>query len=223
MISRNMKETFYRSMALPMRANGWMWRKFRAPSNGAIKVQLGPGQRNYLPGWVNVDANLFTAKIDIWADLRNPLPFRDGTVDCFYSHHVIEHFRDDALPAHFRDMYRCLKPGGVIRVGGPNSDNAVRKYLEGDLEWLGDFPDRRESAGGRLANFILCRGEHLTILTFSYLTEIASAAGFVNITQCRPIEDSQHRELFAPAMATEWETTPACPHTLLIEAEKPKS
>lgn len=32
-------------------------------------VQLGPGQKNYIDGWVNVDANFVTAKIDIWADI----------------------------------------------------------------------------------------------------------------------------------------------------------
>src|SRR4051794_6453068 len=99
MISRAMKEAFYRSMAMPMRVNGWVWRSFRAPASngGVVRVHLGPGQKNYLDGWVNVDANLFTAKIDVWADLRNRLPFPDSSVDAFYSHHVIEHLPDNTL------------------------------------------------------------------------------------------------------------------------------
>jgi hypothetical protein len=28
-------------------------------------------------GWISVDANFLAAKIDIWADLRNKLPFKD--------------------------------------------------------------------------------------------------------------------------------------------------
>ncbi|MEO6437151.1 MAG: hypothetical protein ABIP55_15530, partial [Tepidisphaeraceae bacterium] len=82
MLSHGMKVMFYRSMGFPMRANGWIWRTLRTPnpagSNGMVKVHLGPGQGNYLDGWVNVDANFFTARIDLWADFRNPLPFRDG-------------------------------------------------------------------------------------------------------------------------------------------------
>ena len=58
-----------------MRANAWLYRHARAPKTGIIKVHLGPGQRNYIPGWLNVDANLFTAKIDVWADFRFRLPF----------------------------------------------------------------------------------------------------------------------------------------------------
>ena len=49
--------------------------------------------------------------------VRNKLPFRNNAVDVFYSHHVIEHLPDSSLPFHFREMYRCLKGEGIIRVG----------------------------------------------------------------------------------------------------------
>jgi predicted SAM-dependent methyltransferase len=206
-----------------MRVNGIIYRAFRAPVAGVVKAHLGPGQRNYLPGWINVDANLFTAKIDVWANLNNPLPFRDNTVDVFYSHHVIEHLPDHYLPTHCREMYRSLKPGGVIRVGGPNGDSAARKLVEGDAAWFSDFPDSRKSVGGRFANFILCRGEHLTILTFSYLEELLSAAGFVNIKRCQPATETFHPDLIdSNVLSKENESTPDVPHTLLVEAEKPR-
>jgi predicted SAM-dependent methyltransferase len=171
MISRKLKAAYYRLLRVPMRINGIVYKAFRSPRDGVVKVHLGPGQQKYLPGWINLDANVFTAKIDVWANLFDPLPFRDKSVDAFYSHHVIEHLAETVLPLHFKEMYRCLKPGGMIRVGGPNADNAMRKYLEGDSAWFSDFPDYRRSIGGRLANFILCGGEHLSILTFSYLEE----------------------------------------------------
>jgi predicted SAM-dependent methyltransferase len=121
---------------------------------------LGPGQEKYIPGWINVDANLLTAKIDVWANLLDPLPFHDGSVDCVYSHHVIEHFPDSHLPDHFRQLARCLKDGGAVRIGGPHAQSAALKLLEADGSWFSDFPDRRTSVGGRFANFLLCRGEH---------------------------------------------------------------
>ena len=52
MISRTLKATFYKSMALPMRMNGWIWRNFRSPRGPIVKVHLGPGQQKYLDGWV---------------------------------------------------------------------------------------------------------------------------------------------------------------------------
>ena len=157
------------------------------------EVQLGPGQKNYLPGWVNVDANIFTGKCDVWTDLRNPLPFRDATVNAFYSHHVIEHLPD--LAFHFSEMYRCLKPGGSFRVGGPNGDAAMRKFLEGDASC---FIDSRTGAriGGRFENFIFCRQEHLTILTYSWLEELAIAAGFEAIPGLPARRGDEHPDRF---------------------------
>ena len=105
MLSRSGKALFYSIAGPVMTINGSLYRLFRAPSRGTRKVQLGPGQKNYLDGWINVDANMFTAKCDVWADIRNKLPFKNDTIDILYSHHVIEHLPD--LYFHFQEMYRC--------------------------------------------------------------------------------------------------------------------
>src|SRR5215471_9618433 len=221
MLSHRYKTIYFAMLHYPMRANALRHRLFpsRRKSN---KVQLGPGQGNYLAGWTNVDANFLTAKIDIWADLRAKLPFRAETIDAFYSHHVIEHLPDRLLPFHFSEMLRCLKPGGLIRVGGPNADVAIKKFEEHDLDWFIEFPDARSSIGGRFANFILCRGEHLTILTSSYLREIAGNAGFDEISFRKPAQDTQFPSIFDEhVLSKESEPTPDFPHTLIMEAKKP--
>jgi SAM-dependent methyltransferase len=221
MISRRWKAAYYQLFALPMWVNGRLYRAWRAPRTGIVKVHLGPGQENYLPGWINVDANRFTARVDVWANLLDPLPFPDATVDVFYSHHVIEHLPDAHLPTHFRDMHRALKPGGVIRVGGPNIDNAIRKFVEGDESWFWNFPDDRRSLGGKFANFLLCRGEHLTVLTFSYLEELLTDAGFSAIRACKPTTETFHPDFFpADVLVNERESDPDVPHTLMVEATR---
>ena len=220
MLSRSAKAAFFAAASPFMRANAWLYRALRAPRAGTVRVHLGPGQENYLDGWINVDANMFTGRCDVWADLRAPLPFPDGTVDAVYSHHVIEHLPD--LAAHFRDVFRCLKPGGVFRVAGPNGDVAMRKFLENDAAWFPDFPDARASIGGRLENFIFCRQEHLTILTRSFLDELLAAAGFAPSRPCLPARETNYPWLFGECLAKEWEPTPEAPHTLVLEAERPK-
>ncbi|MFT3922624.1 MAG: methyltransferase domain-containing protein [Myxococcales bacterium] len=207
-----------------MALSGRAYRAFAAPRDGLVKVHLGPGQSNHLAGWINVDANAFSGKSrpEVWANLRHTLPFHDGTVDIFYSHHVIEHLPDSDLPRHLADMFRCLKPGGMIRIGGPNGDEAARQFLNGNAEWFSDFPDRRTSVGGRFANFILCRGEHLTILSRSYLEELLSNAGYVDIRPCQPTWETTRSDLVDSAvLKLESESTPEAPHTLILEARKP--
>ena len=219
MLSRTSKELFYLLAGPIMKINGLVRRRINSSKKVNSKIHLGPGQNNYIDGWVNVDANMFTGRCDIWADLRNPLPFEDESVSCAYSHHMIEHLPN--IEEHIKDVYRCLKPGGVYRVGGPNGDSAIKKFIDHDLQWFSDFPDSRKSIGGRLENFIFCRGEHLTILTFSHLDEILRMSGFTEINICKPSKETGYPELFEPCLRMESETDFVTPHTLIIEAVKP--
>lgn len=222
MISHELRSLCYAAMRLPMRLNAAFYKSFRAPRAGEVKVHLGPGQKNYIDGWINLDANFITARIDVWADLTNPLPFGDATVDAFYSHHVIEHLPDPVIASLFNEMYRCLKPGGMIRVGGPDGDTAIRKFLENDKDWFGDWPDKRKSIGGRFANFIFCRGEHVTMLSRSYLTELASDARFDNVVFCAPAIETNYPALIDQRiLSKEEEPTTNAPYTLILEAVKP--
>lgn len=220
MLSRSAKNAFYLVAGPLMAVNALAYKYLRQPVSGeTVRVHLGPGQKKYIKGWVNIDANMFTGKCDIWADLRNPLPFHDATIDAAYSHHMIEHL--PSMARHFRDVYRCLKPGGVYRVGGPHGDSAISKFLAGEKSWFGDWPDKRTSIGGRFENFIFCRNEHMTILTHSFLDELLSDVGFVNIRVCVPVRETHRPELFADCLPMEEETDFESPHTLILEATKP--
>ena len=218
MTSRSAKLLYYSLLSGPMRVNASLYRRFRQDA-APIKVQLGCGQKHYIPGWVNVDANFLTAKIDLWANLEHGLPFRDDSVEKIYSFHVIEHLPDSELAPHFEEMYRVLVPGGAIRVGGPHIDNACLKLLENDTKWFPEFPDRRGSIGGKFANFVFCRNEHLTALTKSYLLEVAEAAGFVDLRICAPVNETSYFE--STVLQTEYEDDPRFPHTILLEGQKP--
>jgi predicted SAM-dependent methyltransferase len=198
--------------------NGRLYRAFRHPG-GPIRVHLGPGKHKYLPGWVNLDANIFTARVDLWANLMDPLPFRCSSVAVIYSHHVIEHLPDSYLSTHFREMFRVLVPGGGIRVGGPDAGNACAKFVAGELKWFSTYPRERRSIGGRFANFIFCNGEHLTALSESYIRELAEAAGFVDVRRMLPCRQSQLVGL--EVLDLEFEDDFETPHTVIIEARKP--
>jgi predicted SAM-dependent methyltransferase len=217
-LKRSTKSAFFVALRPLLFLSGGLYKLTRAPSSGHHRVHLGPGQRNYIDGWINVDANRFTGRCDVWTDLRFRLPFNDASIAAFYSHHVVEHL--PTLQDHFYDVARCLVPGGVYRVGGPNGDGAIQKFLAKDLAWFGDFPDRRTSAGGRLDNFLLCRGEHVAILTESYLTELLTTAGFRRVRRVLPTKETEFPDIFKDVLELEHEDDLTTPHTLIIEAVK---
>ena len=218
MLSRSAKSLFYAFSGPLMRVNGVFYRALRAPKTNDTRVHLGPGQTKYLEGFVNLDANIFTGKADVWVDLRNPLPFRNDSIKAAYSHHMIEHLPN--MGAHLAEIYRCLKSGGVYRVAAPHGDSAIAKFIENDAQWFTDFPDKRESIGGKLDNFIYCRQEHLAIMTQSYLEELLKNAGFKSYDVCLPVRETKFPELFSECLATESESDFETPHTLVIEAIK---
>ena len=220
MVPRWVKSAYYASLSPLMRLNAARHRTIpRLSPVTKNRVHLGPGQEKYLDGWINVDANLITSKPDIWADLRFKLPFPDNSIDAIYSHHVIEHLPD--LDFHFHEMYRCLVPGGSIRVGGPHGDNAIQAMLEGRDDWFGSWPVDRSSIGGRFENFIFCKGEHLTILTKSFLCELAEDSGFEDIEVVMPRETNYPANVDENVLSLEEENTDMLVRTVLIEAIKP--
>ncbi|MEM6415359.1 MAG: hypothetical protein AAF720_11970 [Pseudomonadota bacterium] len=113
--------------------------------------------------------------------------------------------------------------GGVYRVAGPNGDTAVRRLVEGDSTWFGDWPDKRRSVGGRFENFIFCRGEHLTILFEDFLREMLEYAGFVDISKYRAAQSTGHAELFDDVLGFELEPSRDQPRNLVLEAVKPRT
>ena len=108
-------------------------------------------------------------------------------------------------------------------MGGPSGDAAAAKFVEGDKEWFGDFPDNRSSIGGRFENFVFCRQEHLTVLTISFLEEIVGKIGFREIRRCKPVVETGFPDLFLDCMSKEYESDFEAPHTLIAECTKARA
>ncbi len=133
----------------------------------------------------------------------------------------MEHLPDHTLLRIFGTCTARSLPGGGIRIAGPDTGAACAKYLAGDSEWFSNFPDARRSVGGRFTNFVFCRGEHLTALSQSYLSEIAQEAGFNDIWFCKP---SMESSIVGPeVLEAEYEDDFEFPHTIVLEARKPRS
>ncbi len=153
MISRSAKETFYKLAGPHKRVNAFFYKCFRQPKNDKqVRVHLGPGQKKYMSWRINIDANMFTSKCVVWADLRYSLPFYYSTIDAIYSHHITEHHPN--LAAHFKYVYHCLKHGATYHDGGCGGVSSNKKFVERHNSWFDDWPNNRNSIGGRLENLL---------------------------------------------------------------------
>ena len=133
-------------------------------------LHLGCGTK-YLPGFLNIDGNLFN-KIDVWLDVRNGLPFRSDSVESIYSTHMFEHFYPDELNRILQECARVLKLGAVF-VSLFRAWKARLSPIPERSEWFDDsFPRHFDSLGGRFSNFVFCDGQHRTAFDFSYLNEV---------------------------------------------------
>lgn len=103
------------------------------------KVLLHVGCANrYYDGFINSDRwdtwGEKKYKLDLLMPLDKPWPYADGSVDGIVGMHVFQqlHWRD--LVFAFREAYRVLKPGGVLRMGLPMLE-CTDKSLDFLLGW----------------------------------------------------------------------------------------
>jgi predicted SAM-dependent methyltransferase len=107
-----------------------------------LRLNLACGTRRK-EGWVNVD--LGEPEADLRLDLREPLPFRDGTVASIYSEHFFEHLSYPSLHdgtawrleppgdpsealSFLRECHRVLMSGGVLDLVVPDAEMIIGEY-----------------------------------------------------------------------------------------------
>ncbi|HMT27667.1 MAG TPA: methyltransferase domain-containing protein, partial [Bacteroidia bacterium] len=111
---------------------------------------IGAGEFAH-PFWTNVDnGNDFYTEINgiskhgISHDLfdHKPLPIEDNSAEVVYTSHTMEHIDDASVSFLFRDAYRILKKGGVIRVVVPNIELSYAAWQRGDRKYFfwADWP-----------------------------------------------------------------------------------
>lgn len=110
-----------------------------------IKLNLGCG-KDYQEGFINIDCLQEGIKVDVYHNLKTPLPYKDNSVDCVRSIAILEHFNMYDGVVVFKDWCRILKPGGELIVKVPNVQSIIEAkipitekiyLLYGDPKWDG--------------------------------------------------------------------------------------
>jgi len=157
-------------------------RRTRLPG---ARMNVGCGKYP-LPGWINAD---IAGKSDVVFDIRRRWPFDDNQLDLVRLEHVLEHVEYSSQADHvLTECFRVLRPGGSIRVGVPNTEQAIRAYFEGpESEYFRIARERWHPQSVQLPiehinfHFRDRFGEHLFAYDVPALEAALARAGFVNI------------------------------------------
>jgi predicted SAM-dependent methyltransferase len=118
------------------------------------KTKLNLGCGSVRPqGWVNTDSSLNahlqripvvgkvlrrafnTVEYDssnvVYMNLNNRWPYKSDSVHVVYASHLFEHLSLAATDVFLKESYRCLVPGGVIRLVVPDLYKICKKYIDG--------------------------------------------------------------------------------------------
>jgi hypothetical protein len=91
-----------------------------------LRLEIGGLHRR--KGWVVTNVNAITPN---YLDATKRWPIEDGAVSVVYADNVIEHIPLQAGRALLAEAYRCMQPGGVIRLVTPDIRSHVELYLAG--------------------------------------------------------------------------------------------
>lgn len=122
-----------------------------------LKLHLGCFDQVF-PGWINTDItpHIFVARIPglawilyrlgfisrqryeqhkqgvfrhvSYLDVTKRFPYPDNTFDFVYTSHLLEHLRPFQARFCVSEIYRVLKPEGIVRIAVPDLDKVVASY-----------------------------------------------------------------------------------------------
>jgi predicted SAM-dependent methyltransferase len=186
-----------------------------------LLVHLGCGNA-LLPEWINVDCYPPPRKpgIEILTiDMRTGLPFADGSVQALFSEHFLEHLpveivRQTIVP----EMARIIRSGGRLRLGIPNGEYFIEKYIE--YRQGGSDPVYEQNRTGKtpmtILNEVMHSHGHHFLYDFETMKEILVRAGFVDVRHAQ-YGDTSLLQFVGKDRPDEWRQA----MTLYIEATKP--
>lgn len=97
-----------------------------------LRIKINPLLRFFVPFILNDyrKARFNALPDNIMAhDLSKGIPFHDASVDVVYHSHMLEHLDRNVAEVFVREIFRVLKPGGVLRIVVPDFELVCRDYI----------------------------------------------------------------------------------------------
>lgn len=153
------------------------------PASETIKrLNVGCGP-HHMPGWLNADLNVGPG-IDLVGDIRTGLSLDTGSIQYVVAMHMLQDLPYPDIPVALRELQRVLMPGGVLRLGLPDLEKAIRAYMADDHGYF-HVPDGDARAiGTKLITQIIWYGSVRTPFTFDCIAELLVREGFRHVRRC---------------------------------------
>ena len=158
----------------------WQWQQ-EIPA----RAFLGESTLTRLPvGFVCEDWR--TGRYILRQDAGHRWPFEDDSFEAVYSEHMFEHILPMDGSTFLREMYRVLKPGGVLRVTTPDLEKYLMGYVHRKTDpFLADHAARFPPMGklgppytaATVVNNIFRNYEHRWVYDFEEFAAVAVHAG----------------------------------------------
>lgn len=150
------------------------------------KLNIGCGT-DLKEGFCNIDLGKMA---DACFDVRNKMPFKDGSIEFIYSSHFVEHLEHSELIFHFQECYQMLFENGELRMAIPDFKESMKAYLDDNHERLekvkssfpisnpSGMPDQLLVYMDYLVRAIHEYGTHKQILDFEKIRSMLVFSGF---------------------------------------------
>lgn len=134
-----------------------------------------------LAGWINAGPDNWEGA-DIHCDIiLDGLTLESNSVHCIASSHALQQFVVHDVLIALRELYRVLKPSGVLRLCLPDLDKAIDAYKtrQHNYLWCWDW----ETLSGNFITQLTNYGYARTLFTYEFLEELLQKAGFSRVNQ----------------------------------------
>jgi ubiquinone/menaquinone biosynthesis C-methylase UbiE len=134
-------------------------------------------------GWVNSDIAPAPG-VDVVADIRNGLPLPDNRFDYIVSIHALPEIPYGDLDQALSELRRVLRPGGVLRLGLPDLEKAIRAYQTKDIDYFLIGDEVTKSLTGKMIVQLTWYGRSRSMFTAEFIKELLARNGYQSITAC---------------------------------------
>jgi predicted SAM-dependent methyltransferase len=98
--------------------------------------------------------------------------------------HVLPEIAYNNLDAVLRELWRVLKPHGILRLGLPDMDRAIKAYQEGDRDYFLIEDDVVQDLAAKMIVQLTWFGRSRCMFTAAMIREILMRNGFDQVTTC---------------------------------------